>query len=64
MRRQRRASADPTRSASRDAAFLRRYYEESVPAMQNVPPGDLVIDTERTTEHDAVATITRTVLQS
>jgi predicted kinase len=60
----RRAMADPTRGVSRDAAFLRRYYNESGPALRDVPPGDLVIDTERVREQEAVATITRAVLAS
>jgi predicted kinase len=60
----RRAMADPTRGASRDAAFLSRYYDDRRSALGNVPPGDLVIDTERLTEQEAVATITRAVLGS
>jgi cytidylate kinase len=58
----RRAKADPTRGASRDAAFLRRYYDDRRSALENVPPGDLVIDTERLTEQEAVATIVRAVM--
>jgi cytidylate kinase len=60
----RRAMADPTRGASRDAAFLRRYYDDRRYELENVPAGDLVIDTERLTEQEAVATITRAVLVS
>jgi predicted kinase len=59
----RRAMADPTRGASRDAAFLRRYFDGRRPVLENVPPGDLVIDTERLTEQEAVAAIARAVLE-
>ena len=53
----RRAQSDPTRGVSRDPEFLRRHYDYVLLALANVPASDLVIDTERTTEADAVRAI-------
>jgi hypothetical protein len=42
----RRAQTDPTRGASRDPAFLRRYFGAMEPDIASVPDTDLVLDTE------------------
>jgi predicted kinase len=53
----RRVQTDPTRTLSRDPAFLRRHYEESEAALLDAPGTDLMLDTESLTADEAVGTI-------
>ena len=57
----RRARSDPNRGASRDPAFLRRYFAAANQALATPPATDLVIDTERVTATSAAAAIARHV---
>jgi adenylylsulfate kinase-like enzyme len=57
----RRAQRDPTRGASRDPDFLRRYFARAGQAAAAHPGTDLVIDTERTTSRAAAIEIAAVV---
>lgn len=52
-----RAQGDPTRGVSRDPNFLAPYFAERSDLFADVPPTDVVIDTEETTAAGAAATI-------
>jgi shikimate kinase len=53
----RRVQTDPTRTLSRDPAFLRRHFEESEAALRDAPTTDLMLDTESLTADEAVRAI-------
>jgi len=57
----RRAEGDPGRGMSRDPGFLGSHFAEREHLLAAVPATDMVIDTERTTPHDAARRITRRV---
>jgi shikimate kinase len=53
----RRAQGDPTRGRSRDPGFLRGYFTADPRVSANVPPTDIVIDTESLSAQAAATTI-------
>jgi predicted kinase len=57
----RRAQRDPTRGVSRDPEFLRRYFAAGTWTSADLPPTDIVIDTESVSAGAAAATIAHLV---
>jgi hypothetical protein len=57
----RRAQGDPSRGISKDPGFLRAHMEEFRTALRELPPGDLVIDTETCAPEEIAARAAGTV---
>jgi adenylylsulfate kinase-like enzyme len=52
-----RVDSDPSRTASRDRAFLRRHYEAAEQAVRESAPNELVVDTDAMTADEAARAI-------